>query len=279
MLLGMHVSAAGELINAPLNATKIGCEVFQFFSRPPQGGVAKPITAKDAEKFQLTCKKNGLKECYIHAPYFINLASTNNRIRYGSISVLREELKRGSLLGVKYLMTHLGSAKDLGEEKGIDKVIEGLKKILDGYQGSCDFLLEISAGSGAIIGDSFEEMGQILKALKHHHLGICFDTQHAFASGYDLRDEKAVNETLKVFDRQIGLRHLKLIHCNDSMVELGTHIDRHEHIGKGKIGLAGFIALVQHPKLKNINMILETPGEIERIKDLQLLKQLRTNKS
>lgn len=278
MLFGLHISAADGLINAPLNATKIGCEVFQFFSRPPQGGTAKPITAKDAEKFQLACKKNKLRECYIHAPYFINLASTNNRIRYGSISVLREELERGSLLGVKYMMAHLGSAKDLGEEKGMDKVIEGLKKILDGYQGSCDFLLEISAGSGAIIGDSFEEMGQILKNIKHPQLGICFDTQHAFASGYDLRDQKSVNETLKKFDKQIGLRNLKLIHCNDSMVQLDAHVDRHEHIGKGKIGLAGFVALVQHPKLKNINMVLETPGEIERIKDLELLKQLRADK-
>jgi deoxyribonuclease-4 len=129
--IGAHISAAGDLSLAPLRAAQVGLECFQFFSRPPQGGPAKLITAGLAGKFQGNCKKYKL-EAYIHAPYYINLASASNRIYYGSISVLREELERGSQLGVKYLMTHLGSAKDLGETEGLKKTIEGIGKILDG---------------------------------------------------------------------------------------------------------------------------------------------------
>ena len=152
-----------------------------------------------------------------------------------------------------------------------------LKEVLKGYKGSAIFLLEIAAGSGNIMGDSFEEIGQIIKKVNNKKVAVCFDTAHAFASGYDLRTEKAVKNTLKQFDKEIGLPLLYLFHINDSKVELNARVDRHEHIGKGKIGKKAFEILINHPKLKNIDFILETPAD-GRDKDIKLLKQLRKNK-
>jgi len=278
--IGAHISAAGDMSLAPLRAAEAGLECFQFFSRPPQGGPAKPITAELAQKFQINCKKHKL-ESYIHTPYYINLASANNRIYYGSIKVIREELERGSSLGVKYLMAHLGSAKDLGEREGIKKTIEGLGKILDGYKGSTKFLIEMSAGSGAIIGDTFEEIAKIIFSakLKKYKIGICYDTAHGFASGYDLRTENAVKQTFKQFDEILGLKNLYLMHANDSLADFGSHKDRHGHIGKGMIGLAGFKAIVAFAKKQKLNLVLETPHEgnmdKELLEDIKILKKLR----
>jgi deoxyribonuclease-4 len=277
MLIGVHVSAAGGVENAPKNADKVGAEVFQFFSRSPQGGKAPELTENIIKKFKQACKEYGVSEYYIHAPYFINLASTNNRIRYGSINVLRQELERGSSLGAKYMMAHMGSAREVGEKEATKMVIEGIKKILDGYRGPCKLLIENSAGAGAIIGNDFKEIGKIIKGVKKP-IGVCFDTCHAFASGYDLRNKKSLNKTLKEFDQSIGLGHLKLIHANDSKTELGSHRDRHEHIGQGKIGPEGFRALLHHPKLKNINIIIETPKTSPKddINNIKKLKELRS---
>ncbi len=278
--IGAHISAAGDISLAPLRAAEAGLECFQFFSRPPQGGPAKPITAGLAKKFQANCRKHRL-EAYIHSPYYINLASANNRIYYGSIKVIREELERGSQLGVKYLMTHLGSAKDLGEKEGLKKAIEGVSKILDGYKGSTKFLIEMSAGSGAIIGDTFEEIAKIIFSakLKKYSVGICYDTAHGFASGYDLRTKKAVKQTFKRFNEILDLKNLYLIHTNDSLADFGSHKDRHGHIGKGKIGLAGFKSLVAFAKKQKLNLVLETPHEgnmdKELLEDIKLLKKLR----
>ena len=276
-LIGAHVSGAGDLALAPLRAHQAGCECFQFFSRPPQGGPAKKITAKIANEFKINCRRYDL-ESYIHAPYYINLASAKNNIYYGSIGVLKDELKRGNELGVKYLMTHLGSAKDLGEKAGIQKVIAGINEILKDYQGETQFLIEMSAGSGMIIGDTFEEVAYIINklyAISHKPIGICFDTAHAFASGYDLRDEKSVKNTFKKFDKILGLKKLKLIHANDSGAELGSHKDRHAHIGEGQIGLEGFKAIVAFAKKRKINLILETPHDKRLTEDLKILKKLR----
>ncbi len=260
----------------PLRAQELRCECFQFFSRPPQGGPAKPIDKKMADLFISRCQDLKM-EAYIHAPYYINLASANNRIYYGSISVIKEELARGSQLGVKYLMTHLGSAKELGDKEGIKKTIKGIGEILKGYKGNCEFLIEMAAGSGSIMGDTFEEIGSIVnsKELKKYNIGICFDTCHGFASGYDLRDEKVVKKTFLQFDKILGIKRLKLIHANDSMTELNSKKDRHEHIGEGKIGLAGFKAIVKLACKQKINLILETQHDEKFENDLKILKRLR----
>jgi len=273
MKFGAHVSAAGGLWNAPINAGKLGCEVFQIFSRPPQGGKPSTITEEVEAKFKAEMKANKIERAYIHTPYFINLASGTQRIVDNSIAVIREELMRGTQLGCHAVMFHPGSAKDVGEEKGVAMVIDGLNQIMSGYKGSCQLLIEISAGAGAVMGDSFEEIAAFIDGAKRgKDIGVCFDTQHAFASGYDLRTAEAVDATFKKFDKLIGLDKLVASHCNDSKVEFDGHKDRHEHLGKGKIGLEGFKAIVASKKLKHIDLILETPmdGEVEA--DLAFLK-------
>jgi len=274
--IGAHISAAGNIAFAPDRAKEIGCECFQFFSRPPQGGKAKPIDKKTADDFIAKCKKYQM-ESYIHAPYYINLGSANNHIFYGSISVLKEELSRGSELCVKYMMTHLGSARELGDKEGIKKVIKGIGEILKDYRGSCEFLIEMAAGAGGIIGDTFEEINSIVnsKELKKYKIGICFDTAHGFASGYDLRDDKSVKATFEKFDKVLGIERLKLIHANDSKADLASHKDQHEHIGKGKIGLKGFEAIVKLACKQKVNLILETPHDEVFAEDIDILKNLR----
>ncbi len=276
MLFGAHVSVAGGVQNAPINAADIGCEVFQIFTRSPQGGNVPELNDRNVKEFLENCKKYKQKEWYVHTPFFINFASANPRIKHASISVVREELERASLLKAKYLMTHLGSYKDLGKEKGLLQVVDSLDKMLTGYKGETKFLIEISAGSGEIIGDTFEEIAEIIHhpKLKKYKIGVCFDTQHAFASGYDLKNEIAVKKTFEQFDKVIGLENLKLSHCNDSLTELGSHKDRHAHIGQGLIGKNGFEAIIKNKKLKDINFILETEYDLV-VEDLKLLKIIR----
>ena len=222
-------------------------------------------------------KEYGQAASYIHAPYFINFASGTPRIYHGSITVIREELERGSALGSQGIMFHPGSAKDVGQEKGVEMVIEGINRVLDGYKGDCQLLIEISAGAGAVMGDTFEEIAAFLKgAERGNEIGVCFDTQHAFASGYDLRTKADIKKTFAEFDKHIGLKRLVMSHCNDSKVELGEKKDRHEHLGKGFIGLPAFEAIVQHKLIKHLDLILETPWDENLAQDMAHLKRFRT---
>ena len=284
MYFGAHVSFAGGLVNAPLNAGLIGCEVFQMFTRSPRGGYVAPLDKKIATEFKANCKKTKQREWYVHAPYFINFASANPRIKHASINVVREELERASVLGAKYLMAHLGSYKDLGEKRGFVQLVECLNEMLKDYpaksggKNKTEFLIEISAGSGAIIGDTFEEIAKIIHhpKLKKYKIGVCYDTQHGFASGYDIRDSKAAKATLDKFDSIVGLKNLKMSHCNDSKTELNSRIDRHAHLGKGLIGLNGFKSLLSDSRMKNINFVLETKSD-GVAEDLKKLKKIRKN--
>ncbi len=279
MRIGSHVSIAGGLWKAPGNAAAVGAEVFQIFSRSPHGGPIKPITPDIVSQFNSEMKKRELDTFYIHTPYFINLSSEKNNIYYGSISVIRQELERGSLIGCKAAMTHLGSFGELTDKEGIEKVAKAISKIMEGYEGSTQLLLEISAGAGRVVGDTFEEIAAILenKLVSKYDIGVCFDTCHAFASGYDLRTKKDVDATLKQFDKVIGLEKLVMIHANDSLAELGKHLDRHQHIGDGKIGLEGFKALVNHKTLSKLDWILETPKDDPKDdpKNIAILKKLK----
>ncbi len=276
--IGAHVSIAGGVFNAPLNAAERQCEAFQMFSRSPRGGKATLLTKEIVNEFLDNCQEKNISNYYIHTPYYINYASAKPRIYKGSIEVVRNELERGTKLKVKALMTHLGSSKDFGKAKSLKKVIQGIRETMKSYNGTTQFLLENSAGAGGTIGASFEELGEIIKALPKYNIGVCLDTCHAFVSGYDLRDKKSVNKTLKKFDKHIGLSKLILIHANDSKAEFGSNKDRHEHIGQGKIGIKGFIALMNHPALKNVDFILETPDNNHSKADLKKLKKLRNNR-
>ncbi len=276
MNIGCHVSIAGGIQNAPKNGHDLGCEVIQIFTRPPQGGKPPELTPEIIKKFKLKAKSYNLKAVYIHTPYYINLASANNRIRYGSVKTIRDELERGSLLGAKYVMTHLGTAKDLGQKEAIKKVIEMLKKSLEDYSGSAKLLLENSAGAGEIIGDDLKELAQIIKGVSSDTIaGICLDTQHSFASSYDWND---FEKTLKRIDKELGLKYVRLIHANDSQTDCGSNKDRHDHIGKGKIGPEAFKNIMAFAQKNNIDMLCETewPGAEEDIKILKNLRKLQT---
>lgn len=299
MNFGAHISIAGGIDKAPERAREIGCECFQMFSKSPHGGKSLEITEKIAELFKRECEKYNLKNYYIHTPYYINLASANNRIYYGSISAIKEELNKADLIGAKAVVTHLGSARDLGKKEAEKKLIEGLKKIFQkkearlpiGSSASAKIastdkkaifksklLLEITAGAGEIMGDAFEEMAYFIKEaekdIPKNSLGVCFDTAHAFASGYDLRNEKAIKKTFDQFDKIIGLERLGLVHCNDSLAEFNSHKDRHDNIGRGKIGPEGFKAILSDNRLKSLDFIVETPNGKEE-EDLGVLKGMR----
>lgn len=274
MQIGAHVSTAGGLAEAPARAQALGCECCQIFSRSPRGGAAPVLTAESITQFQQAMTAAGQSACYIHTPYYINLASLDERIRGNSIRIIREELERASTLGAAAVMTHLGSAKDAGEAKGQQLVVDAVKQILKDYTGSSQFLIELSAGAGAVIGDTFEEVAAIIAQSGHDEIGVCYDTQHTFASGYDIRTPAAVRKTFDAFDKILGLKRLRLFHVNDSMVEFDLHKDRHEHIGQGKIGRAGFEALMSDPRLQDCDLILETePDGVAA--DITTLKKIR----
>lgn len=279
MRIGTHVSIAKGIWNAPGNAAIVGAEVFQIFSRSPHGGPVSPITPEVRSKFKDEMKAHKLDTFYIHAPYFINFASVKGNIYYGSISVIREELERGSLLGCKALMTHLGSFGELTDKEGINREVKAIAKVMDGYKGSTQLLLEISAGAGRVVGDTFEEIAWILddKKLKQHDIGVCFDSCHAFASCYDLRTKKDIDSVMKHFDKTIGYERLVMMHANDSKFDFSKRMDRHENIGEGFIGLEGFKAMAKHKVLGKLDWILETPKDNPKDdpKNIAVLKKLR----
>lgn len=272
MNIGCHVSIAGGIQNAPERAAELGAEIMQIFTRSPQGGPAPELTPEIINEFRLRVSGYGLRDIVVHTPYYINFASTNNRIRYGSVSVVRDELERASLIGAKYVMTHLGSAGDLSENDATEKVAEMLKKTLDGYTGSANLLIENSAGAGKIIGATFSQIAEIISKVNHPSLiGICMDTQHSFASGYDWRD---FENTIKKIEDEIGIGKIKLIHANDSLTDLASRKDRHAHIGQGQIGLDAFKNIVAFAQKNSIDMILETEHDAVK-EDIELLKSLR----
>ena len=275
-LIGAHVSVAGGVDKAAQRAKEQGCEVMQIFVQNPQKYQVPETTDEEVEKFQTSLKKHHIAEVYAHVPYLINLASPDNRIRYGSINLIKKNLERASKLGCKYVMTHVGSYGEGSDVDGQIRVIKSLNKALEGYQGKSQLLLELSAGSGHIIGSKFEEIHKILTGLKPHKIGVCLDTAHIFASGYDLRGRKNINRTLTKFDKIIGLDKLKLIHINNSAVKFKSHKDRHADLGDGEIGLDNFKLMINHAEFKRHSWILETPGdEGRRRAEIKVLRKFR----
>ena len=274
MNIGAHISIAGGIINAPERAPSLDCEIMQIFTRSPRGGKAPELTKEVIGEFKILAAKYQILNTYIHTPYYINFASLDNKIRYGSVSIVRDELERGSLIGAKYVMTHLGSAKGMTHDESIQKVIETLKKTLENYSGKTKLLLENSAGAGEIIGSSLADLKTIIDGIDSKSIaGICLDTQHSFASGYDWRDYK---KTIARINQELGLKNIKLFHINDSLTDFNSKRDRHAHIGEGKIGAKAFQDIAAFANKNNVDMILETEhDEVE--KDINLLKSFRDN--
>ncbi len=200
MRIGAHVSIKDGLANAPRNAARAGCECFQIFTRSPRGGSAKPISEAIALEFRAACDAEGQSAWYIHTPYYINLASNDAAISNMSVRVVREELERGRVIGAAAVMTHMGASPHGDRDAALERIVGAVKRILHGYSGETKLLVEIAAGSGSIVGSSFEELSTVIGET-NGRCGTCLDTQHMFASGYDLRTRKAVGKT---FDKPEG---------------------------------------------------------------------------
>ncbi len=262
MKVGLHVSISGALDLAVDRAVSSMCDTFQIFTRSPRQWDFVELNS-GAEVFRKKVASSGLWPVVVHMPYLPNLASPRREVFRASVKSLVAEVKRCELLGVPYLVTHLGSHLGSGVEAGCDRITQAISEAFDRSTRSVSILLENTAGSKNSIGSTFEEISMILERLDKT-VNVCFDTCHAFASGYDLRDEIAIGETLEKFENLIGLSRLKLLHINDSKGSLGSRLDRHEHIGLGKIGRRGFRSFLTNPKLRHIPMILETPIDERR---------------
>jgi len=272
--IGFHVSIIGRIDEAVDRAVEIGCNTFQLFTRNPRSWKAEELKPDEIRDFIEKVEKYDMQPIFAHMPYLVNLASPRPKIYMLSKMTLKTELERCRILKIPYLVTHLGSHLGSGREKGLKRIIQAINEAYDSTNSEVMLLLENTAGMRNSIGSTFEEIKYIIDNLKHPDLvGVCFDTAHAYAAGYDLRTRRAVEETIHKLDRIIGFERLKLVHLNDSRGGLGSHVDRHEHIGLGNIGENGFRAILKS-KLSRLPLILETPID-ERRSDLEnLLKVL-----
>ncbi|MCD6236207.1 MAG: deoxyribonuclease IV [Thaumarchaeota archaeon] len=260
MLLGAHVSISGSIDKAVDRAKKLGCTTFQIFTRNPRGWEAKPLKKKDVEMFREKFEEAGFKIAVAHMPYLPNIASPDRKTHQKSVRSLIQELKRTGALGLQYLVVHVGSHLGKGLAKGIEQAAKAVNTALSKVDNDVIILLENMAGQKNSVGSKFEDIKRILNLIEDDkRVGICFDTCHAFAAGYDLRTREAVENTLRDFDEILGLEKLKVVHVNDSKGDLGSGLDRHEHIGMGKIGERGFYELLHHPAVRDLPLILETP--------------------
>lgn len=281
MRIGIHVSIQGGMEAMARRAEGLGCETVQIFSRSPRGGKASALNSKDIDAMKEVFDRRHMWPLVVHVPYFLNLASADPEKRRVSVEILVEDLARSEALSAKYLVTHLGhrSADEEPESpQTVARVTGSIQEALDSYGGPVKILLENTAGQGREIGWRFEVIGAMLETLSDDRVLACFDTCHAFAAGYDLSSPEAVEATLREFDRCIGLDRLGALHMNDSKGDRGSHLDRHEHIGKGKIGMEGFKAIINSPLFPaEIPGILETPQDSPDAdeKNVKALKNLR----
>lgn len=262
MLYGAHVATAGKFLTTPQRAAEMGANTLQIFASNPRGWRPTVYTPDEGAQFQQACQEAGIQKTFIHMIYLTSYGTPNEELRDKSITALRHTLKMGDLLGVAGVVTHLGSHKGLGLEQALERLADGLMKSLSDSQ-DCLVLIENSAGAGGNIGSSIDELAQILHATDdHNRVKVCLDTAHLFASGYNIRTPQGWDELVNEVDAKIGWDKVVVLHCNDSKVDLGAKVDRHENIGHGFIGEDGFRAILTHPKLKNsdLPLILEVPG-------------------
>jgi deoxyribonuclease-4 len=278
-MLGAHMSIAGGVSQSPGRGNQIGCECIQIFTRSSRQWAAKPYPAEEIAAFKQARAENGIQMVVAHDSYLINLGAADEKLRKKSIEAFIDELNRCEALEIPYLISHPGAHMGAGEDAGVKTIAESIDqahRACSGY--TVKIALEITAGQGSVLGSRFEQMARIFDAVKENErLRLCFDTEHAFAAGYDLRTEEGYEHAFAELERHIGMKRLVAFHINDSMKPLNSHVDRHEHIGKGHLGLETFQRLVNDPRFAGIPMCLETePGpEMKDIAaDLRQLEKL-----
>lgn len=273
MRFGFHVSIAGSLDKSVDRARALGCGTFQIFTRNPRGWAFSDLDATVASAFQAKLAESGITPVLDHMPYLPNLSSANGEVYEKSVETLKSELRRCETLGIPYLVAHLGSHLGAGAEEGRGRLIRALASALSDAEGRCMLLLENTAGQKNSIGTKFEELVAIMDGIGcPDRVGFCFDTCHAMGGGYDLRRRSI--RVLDDLEDLIGMERLKAIHLNDSKGGMGSHLDRHEHLGMGSIGEEGFRTLLHDGRLRAVPMVMETPLDARRDDRGNLLKAL-----
>jgi len=275
--LGAHVSIAGGLDKAFARGLKSGCTALQIFTKNANRWQGKPITPEDAAAFRQAWQGSGIGPIMAHGAYLVNLASPKGSVREKSKRALSDELQRCVRLGIKALVMHPGAHLGDGETKGLERIRVALQAILTDTSEDVRLLLENTAGQGSYLGGDFGHLATLLEGFAPERVGVCFDTCHAHASGYDLSSAAGYARTMAEFDRLIGIDRIKAFHLNDCLKPSGSRVDRHTHIGQGTIGRAGFACLMQDQRFEEVPMILETPkgeqGDMDQV-NLALLREL-----
>jgi len=273
MPLGAHMSMSGGLHKSLLRGRQAGCETVQLFVKSNMQWKAGELTDEDVEKFKATREETGISPLVAHLSYLVNLAATDRKTLRLSRRTFPVEHEYAERLGIEYLVMHPGAHMGAGEDAGLKKVavfLNGLHRDTKGY--GTRVLLETTAGQGSSLCYTFEHLARILDMLDEpDRVGICYDTSHTFAAGYDIRTEKAYRKTFGEFDRLVGVKKIEAFHFNDSKAEFGSHVDRHEHIGRGHLGLEPFRLILNDRRFGKLPMILETPKGKENGKDLDVI--------
>jgi len=260
-LFGAHMSSAGGLHNAIVEAEKHSCEAVQLFTKAPSQWRAPAITAEAAAQFHTVRSETGIQATMVHDAYLINLASPDDAIRQKSISAFADEVERAEQIGADFLVMHPGAHMGIGEEEGCARVVEAMNQVISRTDTRrVRILVETTAGQGTTLGHRFEHIATILAGIDApERFGVCFDTCHVFAAGYPLSPRRAYLKTWREFDRLIGIERLFAFHLNDSAKPMGSRVDRHAHIGLGELGIEPFAFIVRDRRFRKLPMVLETP--------------------
>ena len=272
------MSIAGGCHNALTRGREVGGEAVQLFTKNASQWKAKPLLDEDIARFQETLAGTGYSPdvLVVHDSYLINLASPDDALWEKSLAAFGEELDRAAALGIPYLVTHAGAHMGQGEPAGLARIAAGIDRVLDPRPTGPLILLETTAGQGTSLCYRFEQIAGVIEATRYpERIGVCFDTCHVFAAGYDLRDPAGYEATIGEFDRLLGLDRLKVFHLNDSKKGLGSRVDRHNHIGQGELGLEAFRLLLNDPRVNTRPMVLETEKGADGAEDRMNLATLR----
>jgi deoxyribonuclease-4 len=277
MRFGFHISIAGGFSKVAERANVRGCETIQFFSRNPRGWKYSPLNEKDVKAFRSSIQTSTLFPVFLHMPYLPNIASFNSTFYKQSIRSIATDLQRAEHLGAQYLIIHIGHRLESSEEESIKAVSQGIDRAFEMVKNEVILLMENTAGQGTEIGYQFDQIKKIIEGIHDpQRVGVCLDTAHSYEAGYDLSNKEGIEKTLKTIDQAIGLKRIHLLHLNDSKTPLGSRKDRHWHIGEGYIGLEGFRYLINHPLIKHLPGIMETPRKdtVEDLKNMEVIRSL-----
>jgi len=277
LMLGAHMSIAGGVHLAYERAARAGCDTMQIFLKNSNQWKARPLSVEDRSLCRRARAACGISPVVAHTAYLINPASPDPDLHGLSLNALVEEMERAELLEVPLLVMHPGSHKGAGEPAGIMRIAESLNRALDRTGPAVSIVLENTAGQGSSIGYRFEHLARILERVRNiDRVGFCLDTCHLFAAGYDIRSGEGYRKTLREFDRLVGIDRIRVLHLNDSRGAVGSRIDRHEHIGRGRIGLEAFRCMMNDRRFRDVPKILETPKGQDLREDRMNLERLRS---